>query len=516
MPDHTLDGSQQTVSLTDRLSLVPSTSLLGKARVHSIDHAAVSFGIPQTGEETSEKTRNPTLSLASFQQAEPPVTLDLDPVQTTSTTAEEDTVAMLSYQPDPYEGAACLLLHEIHTPDGIIYDVSLPEEQKPPDGAVSFGIGDQVSNILQFPFRRLIRSEPTPPETVSETDAAVSFGIGDMLAKATESTKIQHVLHILKTPVEQTILNKVAEQEPVPQVFLVNRDGNPGEPLIGANAWRSRFDPAKEHRVLLFIHGFTSNVEKSLPREWMKAFAPHYDAVIAYDHPTIAYDPLHNAQILLEQIPDDIRLNTDIIVHSRGGLVSRSLVELLPATPKLAIRKLLTCGSPHGGTALAQRKNWDRLISIGLTTTSWFSAISGVGVALTFAPILLELIMRAASQYIFDLPGLQAMDPDSEFLKRLNTTSGDAALSQQVQYAAISSTFPTSSIRQKSFRDALLTMSMQAFIGEPNDLVVPTESMSHIDPGTSLLGSVYHVDVNHFGYFDIPNIQNFAGDFLIG
>jgi pimeloyl-ACP methyl ester carboxylesterase len=521
MPQHALDGSKEAVNVSSRLKLEPNPAVRGEARVEDEKDAGdFSFGLSAgaPGSDGSQQDDIPpvTVPFRAFRPAEPAVVLELEPPPPAppammsfgvSGYSEEET-ATVTYQPDPHEEDVCVLLHEIHTPDGVVYDISLPE---PPDEAVSFGIGGTPSP-LRFPVRRIVSGLSIPAS--QENGAAVSFGLGDTVADVVERVDVKHVLHLLKAPVNQQLLRMIADYEPQPHILLVEHDGEPGKPLQGADAWRSHFAPASEHRVLLFIHGFGSNTDASLPRKWMRTFAPHYDAMLAYDHPTISRDPLQNAQDLLALIPDDLRLNADVIVHSRGGLVARSLTELHPAVEKLHVRRLITCGSPHGGTALAQRTRWDRLVSIALTSESMLSTTAGARAGMTFAPHLLESILHAASQLIFDLPGLQAMDPESAFLQKLNAPGG-TALNQHVHYAAVCSSVDASRVPQQSFKDALFTMATQAFLGVPNDLVVPTESMQHIDPGTNVLGGrIFHADVNHFEYFDNAEVETFVGEVL--
>ena len=55
-------------------------------------------------------------------------------------------------------------------------------------------------------------------------------------------------------------------------------------------------------------------------------------------------------------------------------------------------------------------------------------------------------------------------------------------------------------------------------MGVPNDLVVPTDSMSSIDlPDSVLLGDpVFKTDINHFTYFGQTEVEAFARNFLLG
>ncbi len=95
-------------------------------------------------------------------------------------------------------------------------------------------------------------------------------------------------------------------------------------------------------RILLFVHGtFSSTIGgygglAATPwgEEFMRAARANYDAVIGFDHPTLSDDPLENASDLLARLQKIGWAHPprfDVIAHSRGGLVVRSLIEqLLP------------------------------------------------------------------------------------------------------------------------------------------------------------------------------------------
>jgi hypothetical protein len=68
---------------------------------------------------------------------------------------------------------------------------------------------------------------------------------------------------------------------------------------------------------------------------------------------------------------------------------------------------------------------------------------------------------------------------------------------------------------QRNVGQALTAMIAQVFHKTPNDLIVPTASMSHIDPQASPLGdNIYRTDIDHFSYFTRSDIQDFTERFL--
>ena len=96
-----------------------------------------------------------------------------------------------------------------------------------------------------------------------------------------------------------------------------------------STATRRQWEKFNKGRTLLMIHGTFSRASgafNGLPLDSMKALQAMYeDRVIAFDHQSISRDPTENIAWLLDTIPDGLTLDFDIVCHSRGGLVARSL-----------------------------------------------------------------------------------------------------------------------------------------------------------------------------------------------
>jgi hypothetical protein len=184
------------------------------------------------------------------------------------------------------------------------------------------------------------------------------------------------------------------------------------------------------------------------------------------------------------------------------------LVELIDAQPKFQPRRLLTAGSPHAGTRLAEPERWDRLVSLGLTLGSWLIAVGG---GAFWAPKLLEFVLKAAAQSTFDLPGIGAMTPGSAVLKQLNQADAPG-LDTRVPYAAVTSSFAISNVAQQGFRQAFTALAMQVFMGEPNDLVVQTASALEIDAGSRIFTpeQQFRASVDHSSYYQDSGVQAFV------
>ena len=98
----------------------------------------------------------------------------------------------------------------------------------------------------------------------------------------------------------------------------------------------------------------------------MKALQAMYeDRVIAFDHQSISRDPTENIAWLLDTIPDGLTLDFDIVCHSRGGLVARSLTErteAMPGSRKIRVHRTALVGTVNNGTILADVKHWNDLV----------------------------------------------------------------------------------------------------------------------------------------------------------
>jgi pimeloyl-ACP methyl ester carboxylesterase len=485
-------GDATPVQLTPRMTLQPAGKWLGDA------HLAAPGADVLSAESAS------TTSFELFSPAEPAVILNAQPVPAPAAVLGAEDQTGIEYQPDP--DFAYVLLQEIETPDGIIYDFTLPKPM--PNQPIPGVLGAPSSTgSLWFPLNPVIDGdEPSAPGGV--------LGVGDAISNLGGSIVIRRVVQMLKSPIQQSLLTALRQSEPQPQV--VRLSGGDSEeafvPLEGFESWRSLLPPGDERRVLLFIHGFGSSMSATKVSQLLPGIADRYDAVLGYNHPTITVDPLENARALLAMIPEDLRLSVDLVAHSRGGLVARSLVELADPVPQFTPRRLLTNGSPHGGTQLADPERWDKLISIGMTAASWLATTTGVAL---WIPKLLEFVLKAGAQGVFALSGIAAMTPKGEFITKLNGTN-QSGVAEKVRYSTVASNFSPFNVKQNGFRQSFKSLAANAFMNEPNDLVVPTSSMNAIDlpfnpvpPERAL-----RLNVDHFSYFNEERVKAFLQEQL--
>lgn len=271
-------------------------------------------------------------------------------------------------------------------------------------------------------------------------------------------------------------------------------------------------DPTSS-RVLLFVHGTFSSIvggfgelcETPWGQALLAAARDQYDAVIGYDHRTLSVDPLANAHGLYEAL---CTLNAptpptiDIVCHSRGGLVTRALVEkILPtAMWRPHIGRVVFAAAANAGTELARPGNWHALIDLmtnlalaGRRALAWVGAPHAGIVAGELVDSIGDFVRYLVDAAVAEnqVPGLAAMDPDGEFVRGINLAEPGAPRPVECRYYAIESNFQPVMFdgdrhEPKEFPRRLALMLANGFIDTlmkkvGNDLVVHVESMGSID-----------------------------------
>ena len=163
-------------------------------------------------------------------------------------------------------------------------------------------------------------------------------------------------------------------------------------------------------RLLLFIHGTFSSTAGAYGALVAYPWGQHllreadrtYDAVIGFDHPTLSVDPKTNAQDLLRRLhtAGEHPPHIDVVTHSRGGLVYRSLAELiLPGEAwRPSFGRVVFVGTPNAGTGLADPENWHTFVDLYTNiAVGVFRAVSLVPAA-TFVATLLKELCRASAR----------------------------------------------------------------------------------------------------------------------
>lgn len=270
-------------------------------------------------------------------------------------------------------------------------------------------------------------------------------------------------------------------------------------------------------RSLLIIHGTYSLSHTDfgrLPPEFVaRMHATYEDRVFAFDHPTLTEDPRQNAQWFLDAMPDGTKLDLDIICHSRGGLVSRVLVEkfgeLSAGTRKVNVGNLVFIAAPNRGTALTDANRladyieaYTNLINFGPAAPA-----GAAGSVKEILEVLVEIAKLLAVGVAPGLSGLESMLPNGPFLAWLNSGS-----TGKTKYCALGSDFePLGNPGQKDWLEERID---GIFNPDKNDSIVPTDGVRDltkpsgfpIPAGDSLILQKSQ-GVDHGGFFQNPDSQ---------
>ena len=327
----------------------------------------------------------------------------------------------------------------------------------------------------------------------------------------------------------------------------------------GTEAWelkpaqRDDIDPTRP--VLVFIHGTASSTWGSFGDLWSADRAGELAALVqeyagrlyAFEHPTLLASPAKNALDLLEALPRGARVH--LVSHSRGGLVGELLCrsrvvavdESEPATPAKGLspfsaRELrdIAGHEPYGergadrsdprsvvqlldelGQALRrQQVVVERFVrvacpALGTTLASkrldrWLSVIGTVaGRALPGSPLIdvagalgdfFAAVIKERTNPA-SLPGIEAMMPESPFIRLINSPEGRV----EGQLAVLAGDIEPSSWWKK----IAIWVSDRFYSGD-HDLVVNTPSMhggAKRLEGRALQKEFRGPTVNHFQYF---------------
>jgi len=266
------------------------------------------------------------------------------------------------------------------------------------------------------------------------------------------------------------------------------------------------WDHVASGKALVVVHGTFSQTHTGfagMSPELVGDIAELYEGrVFGFDHPTLSDDPRHNIEWFFEHLPDGIELDLDVICHSRGGLVSRVLAEkqteINTDGRTVRVNKIVFAAAPNAGTVLADAEHLGDLLD------SYANLMNFAAVPLV-ADAVITVVKHAAVGALRGLDGLQAMSPQGEFLKWLNSASSDTG-----RYYAMSGDFEPDNHGWKKFAADRL---MDRIFQEPNDLVVPTagvyaENGSNRFPITNRLEFGESDGVHHSGYFGNPTARD--------
>ena len=260
-------------------------------------------------------------------------------------------------------------------------------------------------------------------------------------------------------------------------------------------------------RALLFIHGTLSRSQlafRSIRPAVMQRLSDVYGGrLFAFDHCTVSKTPVENARWFLDNVPPGVRLDVDVITHSRGGLVVRALDRLAGASAgQLVINRAVMVAPPNDGTALVDVKHLRQFLN---RYTSFLQLLPD-NAATDIINVVLSVVQQVALAAYDGMEGLMSMNPQEPSLQAFNRDQPGAA-----SYFAVGSNYepPAGSAWAAIARDGLT----DAVFGHiPNDLVVPTDGTYRVDqaPGFPIADPLVfgpEFAVGHSGYWPQPAFE---------
>ncbi|HSN59525.1 MAG TPA: hypothetical protein VLR49_01220, partial [Ferruginibacter sp.] len=294
---------------------------------------------------------------------------------------------------------------------------------------------------------------------------------------------------------------------------------------------------ASDKPWVLFLHGTNSSTKGSFgelqqTEVWNYIHQIHEGHVLALEHETLTKSPLQNVLDIVQQLP--AHASVQLISHSRGGLVGDVLarfcssidnslgfdsneinflkkekrttdiknieaINKVLANKKITVTKFIRVACPASGTTLASGR-MDHFFNMTFN-------LVGLATGLAVNPVYVSFKSLASSVInckndVDTLPGLEAMNPDSPFIKALNSPSTNVVLDNPL--AIISGNCKT----KLNFK-ALLIIAAKLFFTKNNDLVVNTAAMYRGAVRQSAVQYFFDeaTDVDHFHYFKNSSTQ---------
>lgn len=185
--------------------------------------------------------------------------------------------------------------------------------------------------------------------------------------------------------------------------------------------------------VLLLIHGIFSSVSgmlHGLPRAAMQRWHERYEGrVIAYDHPTVSASPQDNAAYFLRALAEAAPrapLELDIVCHSRGGIVARTLAERAGALidrDVCRVRSVYFAGTPNAGSPLGDAEHMIDMLDL---FTNCLTSLPDGTVAYSIE-VILGLVALAGHSAAKGLPGIVSLGTRRSYIvETLNRATAKA------------------------------------------------------------------------------------------
>jgi hypothetical protein len=264
----------------------------------------------------------------------------------------------------------------------------------------------------------------------------------------------------------QSMIEKI-EAANKPETLLSLRHPGP-LPATAAELAASR-----GRKVLLLVHGVFSSTAGAFgdlaADDTMRQLLARYDGqVFGYDHWTLAKTPQQNALDLLSHLPADAGWQVDIVCHSRGGLVVRSLLShsddpTLAAIARRRAGRIASVGkaffvaAANQGSPLASPEDIRHFLNVAAMLASF----SG-GMALDLVIALARMVVSLG----FGRPSVEALASGSALIGQLDR-AGTLLTSASTWYARADFDYGSSMLARTG------AMLNRLLLDTDNDVVVP-------------------------------------------
>lgn len=380
------------------------------------------------------------------------------------------------------------------------------------------GVGDKK----RFLVRRRVPPAP-PPETAR--DRALLGAVGRKLLK------------VIVYPITDLLIDKpatfVAEHWERAHRAYGLRDFSPAnyrQPMMTpldrdrVALTAPQLDNLARGRALLFLHGTFSTAHGAfhdLPPDFMSELHRRYSGrLFAFNHFSMAHDPQQNVRWFLEAvgaISANAQLDVDVICHSRGGLVARTLVDGKNAfgidTSRVNVQRIAFVGVPNQGTLLA---NPDHIVDMIDRLTTALNLVPPGSPADWLEGLLIgvKIIGHGA---LSALVGLHSMHPQSQFLKTINHGGR-----RDADYLAVAANYEPTDQGLKSLVSRSATALVDSVFEEAeNDLVVPELGVYNVNgsdsfpiPAERRLRLPASAGVMHTTMFRNPGVVRWLGEWV--
>lgn len=303
----------------------------------------------------------------------------------------------------------------------------------------------------------------------------------------------------LKILFRKLVLRPVGADYDLPHLSIVDYSTTP--PTYDWDTAHVQAALAGTATALLLVHGIigdtigmSASVGSAPPGA--PALKDHFDVVLAFDYENINTPIEQTGNDLADRlravgIGPDSGPRVTAIVHSMGGLVTRSCIEQHGGSS--LIERLITCGTPHGGSP------WSRIEDLALSLIGLgLNGVVHLGGPLAVAGRVLGYLTKLVERVD---TSLEEMNPQSPLLKAL-AADPDPGL----PYTTIRGTRPwpdpADDGRAKRIIGKLATTGFDVvFGGAVNDMAVSVASASAVGSGWANPPHRMDADCNHISYF---------------